>query len=438
MKAVTFVLALASAANAHMLMRTPLPANNPHQASLFNNGSDFPCQRQNDVFDVSAGPANPPVAPGGKFTLNFMGSAIHGGGSCQVSLAKGWTINKDSEFKVIHSIEGSCPGAAPGGADLNLSPADASNTAGLSEYQITVPDHPDLPPGQYTLAWSWNNRIGNREFYMNCAQFTIGSGGSSSNSTSKRDAAPLPDIFKGNIGSCVSPEGGDVVYPNPGQSLETGTYFKPIQPSGDCGPTGAAQGSSVATATGTGSSAANTGSAAAGSSSPSPTSAPASSQVSSAPAGSTSDFAYATSSMAADSSAVASSLPASSDPAASSEPATTSDTAASSVPATTSAPAATTPEASSAMLTSAAALPASSDVSTGSTGSAACDTEGGWSCAADGGSFQRCVYGQWSVAITMAAGTKCVPGISDTLQYAGVAAAPSKRHNHAHAHHHDV
>lgn len=60
---------------------------------------------------------------------------------------------------VIHSIEGGCPANVDG----NL-PADP-NGDGASTFQFSIPD--GINPGDYVLAWTWFNKIGNREMYMN-------------------------------------------------------------------------------------------------------------------------------------------------------------------------------------------------------------------------------------------------------------------------------
>ncbi|KAK4985706.1 hypothetical protein LTR50_005798 [Elasticomyces elasticus] len=75
-----------------------------------------------------------------------------------------------------------------------------------------------MPNGQYTLAWTWFNKIGNREIYMNCAPITVTGGGSDTSVYEK-----LPDMFVVNLPreQCASVEGEDFVFPSPGDSVET-------------------------------------------------------------------------------------------------------------------------------------------------------------------------------------------------------------------------
>ena len=67
---------------------------------------------------------------------------------------------KSSKFRVIHSIQGGCPAEQKHG---NLDGDDATLPDPFT-YNYPIPS--DIPAGNYTLAWSWMNRIGNRELYV--------------------------------------------------------------------------------------------------------------------------------------------------------------------------------------------------------------------------------------------------------------------------------
>lgn len=185
---------------AHMEMAKPVPFNT---ASLDNSpiaadGSNFPCKIGGSYgYTVSTMNTIPAGVPQ---PLEFKGSAIHGGGSCQISISTDKKPTKSSSWKVIKTFIGGCP-----------TPGDQS-----SNFNFTVPKV--VPNGEMTLAWSWINHIGNREFYMNCAPITITGGASNANGMNS-----LPDMFVANIGTttCKTPdEGTDPDIPNPGNDVE--------------------------------------------------------------------------------------------------------------------------------------------------------------------------------------------------------------------------
>jgi hypothetical protein len=202
-------LAMASTVSAHMVMLNPDPFKNPDKSPLLDSGSNFPCQ----------------VGSGGSYVVNTtnqwtVGSdvilqikdntATHGGGSCQVSVTKDKEPTPQSVWKVIHSIEGGCPTSDPG------------NNGALNTFPFTVPS--ELPEGRLTMAWTWFNKIGGREMYMNCAPIEV-SGGSGDGFDS------LPDMAVANInghGSCENAEKFDYSFPNPGKyvtKMGTGPYM---------------------------------------------------------------------------------------------------------------------------------------------------------------------------------------------------------------------
>ncbi|EAS31023.1 uncharacterized protein CIMG_06502 [Coccidioides immitis RS] len=398
--AATAAVLAAVPASAHMDMRTPYPygpdtlTNGP----LMNDLADFPCKQRPGVYDP---PAQENIfAIGEEQTLSFRGSAVHGGGSCQVSLTTDMKPTKDSVWKVIHSIEGGCPANVDG----NL-PADP-NGDGASKFKFKVPS--SIAPGEYTLAWTWINRIGNREFYMNCAPITV--------TASKKRYAPtpaqeprsliplakrddLPDMFVANINDCITAEGVDIRFPDPGPSVEYAGNPKNLMALGEpvCIKKDGSNGPIAGGSSSGGSNGGDKPSAPKAdkpSNSPgvflpsSPTSAPAADAPSDAPV------------------SVPSSAPTSA-PAAPNPPAQSTTPVAPSPPAQSSTSPSNPPQAPS----------TGGDGSDGSELSGACSEEGSWHCI-NGSSFQRCASGQWSSAVSMAQGTKCTAGVAKELKIA--------------------
>lgn len=378
--------ALTGSASAHMMLSYPAPLNskyNPYAnsakidysytAPLAADGSDYPCKGYQDDLGTSAGQATASFAIGGQGNITVVGGAAHGGGSCQISLS----TDGAKTFKVIQSIIGNCP------------------VNGEGNFDFTVPS--DAPAGDAVLAWSWNNRIGNREFYMNCAAVTLTGGSAKREASDKRAASfsSAPDMFVANIGNgCNVAEGGDVDYPNPGEAV-TNNSDNPEAPTGNCGSSGSSSGSD---------SGSDSGAAASSSSTPAyvpplrPTPFESSSPIS---------YAYTSSNSLG---GIFATVSASVEVPAATEPATTLATV-------TSAEATPTPvaaEPTAATSAAASAAPASSD-SGATTAGSACTTEGEWNCVG-GSSFQRCASGTWSAVQALAAGTACEAGVAANLK----------------------
>jgi hypothetical protein len=199
---------LASSVNAHMVITSPVPygQDSLSNAPLEPDGSDFPCKQRDGVYDM--GTMNE-MKVGMPQTLSFKGGASHGGGSCQLSVTMDEKPDKNSKWKVIHSIIGSCPNGAAGNAD------GSPNYNGNPTFEYTMPK--GMPNGKYTMAWTWFNKIGNREMYMNCAPIHV-SGGADNNDV----LDTLPDMFVANIGNgCEVCENQDFVFPQCGLNVET-------------------------------------------------------------------------------------------------------------------------------------------------------------------------------------------------------------------------
>lgn len=210
-KAFTTVTGLAAVSSAHMIMISPVPfgKSSLNNSPLDSSGSDFPCKMRSNAFATEG--ASNVFQQGSTQQLQFQGSAVHGGGSCQVSVTSDAEPNKNSVWKVIKSIEGGCPAKGAAG-NLGNSPDAKSG----DKYGYTIPA--EMPAGNYTLAWTWFNKVGNREMYMNCAPLTVqGSGGS------EGFLQTLPDMMVANlksVGDCSTKESTDVQFPNPGQDVD--------------------------------------------------------------------------------------------------------------------------------------------------------------------------------------------------------------------------
>ncbi|KAK3079481.1 hypothetical protein LTS18_004759 [Coniosporium uncinatum] len=200
-----------------MQMTNPLPFRSPKDMSISSDdkdyditsplnpdGSNYPCKGyQNDPSRHTTAT----YVAGQSYNVTIAGGASHTGGSCQISIS----YDNGETFKVLKSIIGGCP------------------TDG-SSYDFTVPSYADQ--GEALLAWTWLNREGNREFYMNCAQVEITSETSSSRRerrTKREDAytsiSDHPNVCVANLDSvneCTTPEGSDPVYPHPGNDVEYG------------------------------------------------------------------------------------------------------------------------------------------------------------------------------------------------------------------------
>ncbi|EEH06906.1 conserved hypothetical protein [Histoplasma capsulatum G186AR] len=185
----------------HMQMLNPLPIRSPlnpansanmdfnYKDPLWKNGSNYPCKGYlTDSFKATA-----EYKAGNEYEMTIdQNIATHGGGSCQISLS----YDQGKSFKVIKSIIGGCP--------IPL------------KYKFKIPSN--APSGKAVFAWTWFNRIGNREMYMNCAYVNV-AGGSGDGFDS------LPELFKANVAlqtKCNTEEGSAIVFPDPGSVVELG------------------------------------------------------------------------------------------------------------------------------------------------------------------------------------------------------------------------
>ncbi|KAF5523889.1 hypothetical protein CGCA056_v004566 [Colletotrichum aenigma] len=371
---------LATIASAHMKMSSPVPygASSLNNSPLDASGSDFPCKQRTGVYDAEG--ASNVYAQGAGGNLAFIGSAVHGGGSCQVSITYDAKPDKNSVWKVIKSIEGGCPAK---NADGNL--GDNANQVNQDTYDFKIPS--DMPAGNGTIAWTWFNKIGNREMYMNCGPVTItGSAGSQS------AYEALPDMYVANINECKIKESTNVGFPNPGKDVDS---FASVE-TATCG--GAATGGSGGSQP--------TSTAGAGNGGAQPTTTPTSAPTVSQPAASSAPAASAKPS-ASIPGGVFITVPNGSG----STPTASATASVSKAPAATAAPSA----APSSGTGSGSGSGNGTETGAGAqTVGAACTDEGAWNCIG-GTSYQRCASGAWSAVQQLASGTSCTAGMGSSI-----------------------
>ncbi|TXT12793.1 hypothetical protein VHUM_01194 [Vanrija humicola] len=173
---------------------------------LHADGSDYPCKGYNHVLGTPEGAVTATFAQGGAYNFTIVGTAFHGGGSCQASLS----YDGGRTFTVIQSIIGNCP------------------VFGSGNFDFTVPS--DAPAGNAVFAWTWFNNIGNREMYQNCAAVTITGGGHRKRRLDIVQPAKLakrftpfsarPANFIANVGNgCSTEPNKDVMFPDPGPDV---------------------------------------------------------------------------------------------------------------------------------------------------------------------------------------------------------------------------
>lgn len=407
----TFIAAfgLAALGQSHMIMNTPKPFGNPDNSPLEATGTNFPCKMGDSGSYVRSSSTD--MALGSDQPLSFTGSAVHGGGSCQISVTYDKSPNKQTVWKVIHSIQGGCPMR-----DISENNGNDASKVSPSQYSFKIPN--DLPTGEAILAWTWFNKVGNREMYMNCAPITITGGSAkrsdddlmSQNATQlvERDLASfnaLPDMFVANIPSkdnCTVLETTNVKFPLPGNSVENNVPTTDLTPP-ECGK-GAGGGAGSGSGPG---------------SSPVPTST--ASQVTAAPTQATGSAGASKPSLPGGVFITVPSQSEGSQPTATPAPA---------VPASSSAEVIAPSKA-----TSAAPPAGTGTTGTGGALSGPCTNEGEWNCVG-GSSFQQCGSGTWSVVQQMAAGTTCKSGQSTVLNVSAIKEKRAVRFSREHIRRH--
>lgn len=382
LSAALVVAGLHTLVSAHMEMTFPPPLRskaNPFAAGdvdfdmtspLSASGSNFPCKGYLNLLGTDAAQPVASFAGGQTYNMTIAGGAAHEGGSCQASLS----FDSGKTFTVIKSIVGGCP------------------LSGTSSFDFTIPA--DVPTANDAVfAWTWFNKVGNREMYMNCAVVSTQGGGASRRQTSTAFSS-RPAILVANVGNgCSTAEGTDVKFSNPGPDV-TEESSNTSAPEGNCGGGGGGGnsnegGNNNGAAPSDGSS--STPTTVLSTSTPAPTVAEPDVQppVNTLPGGVF--IPTRSEGVPVPTSTLVTSV----------KPTLTSVGGETSVASTAPPPSPTQP------------VPGNETVGSQTPG-APCANEGEWNCIA-GKQFQRCASGVWSSVIAMAAGTTCESGLSQSL-----------------------
>lgn len=104
------------------------------------------------TFPCKGFPQGPSVTTfnGNKISVTLEGTATHGGGHCQFGISY-----DDSNFLVLRTVLNSC-------------------LLDTMTYDFDLPEN--APGGKITVFWTWVNRVGNREYYMECTDVTVNNG----------------------------------------------------------------------------------------------------------------------------------------------------------------------------------------------------------------------------------------------------------------------
>ncbi|ORX84353.1 hypothetical protein K493DRAFT_360723 [Basidiobolus meristosporus CBS 931.73] len=145
------LLGLATLTVAHMEMVQPPPRRSKYNPTwtaspdynMVNPLGIYPCKGYDQGGIVQT------VKAGGSIQVKIGGGATHGGGHCQFAIS----YDKGKTFAVLETIYNNCLIAS-------------------TEYSVNIPSTAGSSKN-VVFAWAWINKIGNREYYMNCADLEI-------------------------------------------------------------------------------------------------------------------------------------------------------------------------------------------------------------------------------------------------------------------------
>ncbi|KAG0309794.1 hypothetical protein BGZ98_007528 [Dissophora globulifera] len=122
--------------------------------------------------------------------------APHGGGHCQWALSydggKTWVVLKTMIRTCLQGVNGGDP------------------------YSVSVPLPANAPNGKAVFMWLWNNAIGNRELYSNCADVVIQGGANGG-----KISGPAPLFANYGSSSVLIPEFGGAGQPDSAAAFDS-------------------------------------------------------------------------------------------------------------------------------------------------------------------------------------------------------------------------
>jgi hypothetical protein len=149
------------AARAHMMVKSPAPRCSKYDTQVPPSTWDYSYTAPIGTNDKISQPLckypkpeNPMVTwkAGQKVTIEFEGTANHGGGWCQLAVSYDLNNSPGSFVRVGDPIP-NCP---------------------MTGQPISVTLPSDLSASEHAVGtWIWNNKVGNREMYMNCFDVKI-------------------------------------------------------------------------------------------------------------------------------------------------------------------------------------------------------------------------------------------------------------------------
>ncbi|KAJ2720422.1 hypothetical protein GGI07_004609 [Coemansia sp. Benny D115] len=171
---ISSIAALITSAAAHMALTSPCPrySANGENCPALPAGQSYDYSIKSPISVAGQTPTQPlckyttPYATpsatwsaGQAVTVKFQADgAAHGGGHCQFSLS----YDGGKTFVVVHEELKYCFFGGP----------NNGNSGSVLSYTFNLPT--SLPSSNKAVfAWTWVNAIGNREFYMNCADVAI-------------------------------------------------------------------------------------------------------------------------------------------------------------------------------------------------------------------------------------------------------------------------